>query len=200
MRQIEKIDNTIITACIALLASYVVFYSSDTISNLLFNIVTISSIILLVICLLLTLYGKYRESLRKSIFDVRKEKWAENLEADLDKIEEGFFAPQIMKALSATLEKKGNKEIMATNPEKFKSIFEDEWGAWNKDFEIPKKVFAENQVLKIQKILDDSFRGPLKEKNAIMKYQLERFADKRYTIFLLGLITFVVSIGIKLFS
>ena len=198
-KQIEKIDNTLITTSIAILAAYTVIYSSNTSLNLFFSIATIFSIVFFVFCLLSTLYGKYRESLRKSIFDNQKEKWAKDLDIDLDKIMEEFVAPQLMKVVKLLLDKKENKEILVTNPEKFNSILSDEWKAWSKDFEFPRKIFAENQVLKIQRMLDDSFRGPLKEKNAIIKYQLERFADKRYTFFVLGLIAFIVSVGVKLF-
>ena len=199
-KQIEKIDNTLITASIAIITAYIVIYSSNTSLNLFFSIATIFSIVSFVCCLLLTLYGKYRESLRKSIFDNQKEKWKKDLDINLDKMMEEFFAPQIIKVLKLILDKKENKEILVANPEKFKSILSNEWETWSKDFEFPREIFAENQVLKIQRMLDDSFSGPLKEKNAIIKYQFERLTDRRYTLFVFGLVAFIISIGIKLFS
>lgn len=199
-QQIEKIDNTLITACITLLAAYVVVYSINENENFYFNIVTIFSIIFIALCFLLTLYGKYRESLRKNIFEQQKEKWAEDLNADLDRMTEDLITPQLMKMTRTILDKKENMEIIKDDPRKIKILLSDEWSIWKKDLEFPTKMFADKHSLTVKKILDDSFTGLLKEKNAALKYQLETFANKRYAIFILGLILFIVSVGIRIFN
>lgn len=200
-QQIEKIDDTLIVTSVTLLAAYVVLYSSNNVdSGLFFNVAAISSVILLALCLLLTLYGKYRTSLRKNIFDDQIDKWSKDLDTGLDKMVEDFVTPQLLRLAKTTLNKKENKEFLDVSSERLKSILNDEFKTWlQEDFDFPKKIFAENQILKIQKILNDSFMGPLKEKNAIIKYQLENFANKRYVLFIFGLISFVISIGFKLF-
>ncbi|MFA6554118.1 MAG: hypothetical protein WCS89_01270 [Candidatus Paceibacterota bacterium] len=202
--QIEKIDNVLITASIALLAAFVVLYSLQTGQTVYFKISTIVSIVLLVLCLLLTLYAKYRESLRKSIFDSQKDKWKSDFESDLDKIMKEFYTPSLLQFIKVTLSNEENKKALEEKTRNVKDILESERLLWEKEnksqHEYPRKLFAENQGLKIQRMLDSTFSGPLKEKHAIVKYQIEMLSQKRFTLFVLGLLAFIVSVAAKLFA
>jgi len=145
-QQIEQIDNALITACITFLAAYVLIFSLDKTENIYFGFAVVSSTVFIASCLLLTLYGKFRESIRKSIFNQQKDKWAKDLESDLDRMDNELVAPLLMKVMEMTLEKKDNKEMLIKNPENLNLILGNEWENWSKDLKFPRKLFAENQV------------------------------------------------------
>lgn len=195
--QTEKIDDVLLTASIAILAGSALIYTSKTESNPVFSIATLISIILLSCCILLTLYHRYRTSLRKNQFDEKIEKWFAELKSDLDHLTENFIKPQVIRAVKTTTLK--NKDRLDTDPSKMKELFLAEWADWEKDQAVPRKFFAESQGAKMKLILNDAFNGPLKEKNALVKMQLEQFTTKRYAFFVLGLIAFIVSVASKLF-
>lgn len=201
--QMEKIDNALITASIALLAAFAVLYSVESNQNIFLNISAIIAVISLVLCLLFTLYAKYREALRKSIFDRKNGEWKNNFEKDLDKMMEDYYTPQLLQMIKRALMNEENKQALQKDPKVFKDIFKKEkiaWEAENKtQLDYSRKLFVENQGMKIKSMLDEAFSGPLDEKNAIIKYQAEILSQKRFTLFVFGLISFIVSIGIKMF-
>lgn len=201
--QIEKIDNILITTSIAFLAASFVLYSVNQNENIYFNISTIASLIFITLCLLLTLYAKYRESLRKSIFDSKKNQWNTELQKDLDTMIEDFYAPQLLQRIKNALGKEENMKLLQEKTKTITEILEVERKVWevqnkNQD-DYPRKLFAENQGLKMQKMIDSAFSGPLKEKHSIIKYQLEIFSKKRFILFVLGLVFFIFSISTKMF-
>lgn len=200
---IEKIDNVLITASIALLAAFVILYSAPTERNIFFSLSAILAVILLVLCLLLTLYAKYRESLRKSIFDSQTERFKSEFEKDLDKMMDEYYSPQLMELIKHALSKEQNKKAMIEDPKAITRILDAEKKQWETDkksqHDYTRKLFAENHSLKIQKILENAYSGPLKEKNGILRYQIEVFSKKRYMLFVVGLIAFIVSVSTKLF-
>jgi len=83
--------------------------------------------------------------------------------------------------------------------DELKDVIKKEWHDWEKNFKYPKKLFAENQIMKIKEMINKSFGGLIDEKNAALKFQLEVLAEKRYSFFIFGIITFILSVGIKLF-
>jgi hypothetical protein len=181
----------------------VVLYTVKAEENIYFNISTITAAIFLTLCLLLTLYAKYRESLRKSVFDSKKDKWKVDFENDLDNMMDNFFTPQYLQLVKNALSKEENKKALQDKTKTIKEILETEKQIWEKENknqnDYSRTLFAENQGLKIQNMLDGAFSGPLKEKHAIVKYQIEIFSKKRFSLFVLGLLTFILSMGIKLF-
>ncbi|MCW3119694.1 MAG: hypothetical protein JWM28_3776 [Chitinophagaceae bacterium] len=197
--ELEKIDNYILTSAIAILAAFVLVYSTNNGVNLLFSITTILSIIFLVCCILLILYKKYRDSLRKSIFENDKGELLKEFKINLDKYDNDFLIPQILKTIKLVLSNKENEKIVQEDPKKLKDLLEQEHVKSKKEFDFTQNIFVENLSIKLEKILDKSFSGPLKEKNAIIKYQIESFAKYRYKFFVLGLIAFIISVGSKLF-
>lgn len=201
--QMDKIDNVLITASIALLAAFVVLYSVESNQNLYVNISAIIAVISLVLCLLFTLYAKYREALRKSIFDSSSGKWKNNLEKDLDKMMENYYTPQFLQMIKRTLTNEENKQALQKDPKSIKALLEKERASWEEEnktqLEYSRKLFAENQGMKIKSMLDEAYSGPLNEKNSIIKYQVEILSQKRFTLFVFGLISFIISVGIKMF-
>lgn len=196
---IEKIDSTIILVCMTILAAFVGLHSLEVPLGPISAVATSISAVLLTICILLTLYGKYRASLRKELFDSKQEKWFKEFKSNLDRLLEDLVTPQLIKSAKATLSDDENRKRLKQDPDKIKEILDEGWKTWEKDLNYPRDIFVENQKLKIEKMLNESFSGPLNEKHALLKYQIERLAEKRYTLFVLGLVAFLVAIGSKLF-
>ena len=201
--QMEKIDNVLITASIALLAAFVVLYSVELKQNIYFNTSASIAVICVVMSLLFTLYAKYREALRKDIFDSKSKKWKDDLEKDLDKMMDDYYAPQLLQMTKSALRSEENKLALQKDLKSIKDILEKEKSIWEKENktqnDYARKLFVENQVMKIKNMLDEAFSGPLNEKNAIIKYQIEKLSQKRFTLFVLGLIFFIISVGAKMF-
>lgn len=199
----DQIDNVLITASIALLASFVGLYSVQPEQNIYFGVSTVASVTLLAGCLLLTIYSKYRQSLRKTIFDNQKDKWKSELELDLDKNTDEFYVPQLLQFVKSVLSREEIKEALQKKTRNIKEILDTELPIWEKEnksqHDYTRKLFAENQGLKIKKMLDVAFSGPLREKHAIIKYQIEILAQKRFTLFVWGLLAFIISVAAKLF-
>lgn len=201
--QIEKIDNVLITATIALLAAFVVLYTAKSGGNIYFSVSTVIAITFLTLCLLLTLYAKYREAIRSSIFENQTKQWKTELDHALDEMMDDFYVPQLLELTKNALNKEENRKLLQEKTKTIAQILEMEKKVWQNEnrsqHEYPRKLFVDNQGLKIQKILESSFSGPLKEKHAIIKYQIEIFSRKRFALFTLGLLAFILSMGIKLF-
>jgi len=201
--QLEKIDNVLITASTALLAAFVVLFTAESPQNIFFSTAAIVAVVFLVVCLLMTLYSKYRESYRKSIFDCRIDRWASNLKKDMDKLMEDYYTPVTLLDIKNVLANDANRQALQGETKSISDILGAERSTWDeskkRQHEYPRKLFVENQCLKLQNILNEAFSGPLTEKNSIIKYQIEIFSQKRFTLFVLGLICFIISVGIKLF-
>ena len=202
--QIEKIDNVLITASIALLAAFVILYSLQDKQNVFFGLLTLVAITFLVFYLLLALYSKYRDSLRKDIFEHQKDKWLSDFSKDLDKMMDDWYTPQLLEFTKTVLTDDVNKKEIVANPTRIPEILEMEIKKWHKDTEVEhqyvRNLFAENHKMRLNKILDGSFSGPLQEKNAIIKHQIEIFSKNRFNFFIFGLLAFIISVGIKLFT
>lgn len=201
--QMEKIDNVLITASITLLAAFVVLYSLESKQSIYFNISAIIAVACVVLCLLFTLYAKYREALRKNIFDNRSKKWKDDFEKDLDKMMDDYYTPQLLQMTKRALGSEENKLTLQKDSKSIKDILEKEKSVWEKENktqnDYARKLFAENQGMKIKNMLDEAFSGPLNEKNAVIKYQIEKLSQKRFVLFVFGLIFFIISVGAKMF-
>ncbi len=198
--KIDKIENHLITASITILGAEVVVYSSNNTNvNLFFSISASLSVFFLSMCFLMILYGKYRQTLRKTLFKTNEEKWNKDQDKLWNEYANNFLAPQLVKIAKGIIEDKNNVEIFSKNPEKIKLALEQEWEKQKGEFDLPRKLFVENQVLKFNNIMDNAYGGPLKEKYSIVKYQCESFATKKYTFFVLGLLAFIFSVIAKLF-
>ena len=202
--QIKKIDNVLITASIALLAAFVILYSVDLKQNIYFNVSAAVAVICLVLTLLFTLYTQYREALRNSIFDSKKDKWKNDLEKDLDKMMNDYYVPQLLQMTKNALESTKNKQAIQDDPKSIKVILEREKLIWEEEnktqHQYSRRLFVENQVMRIRGIFDEAFSGPLYEKNGLIKYQIEILSRKRFTLFVFGLLAFIFSVGAKMFN
>ena len=114
-----------------------------------------------------------------------------------------YYTPQLFQMIKRAIESEENKQALQKDPTSIKDILEKEKSIWEEETktqnEFSRKLFAENQGMKVKNMLNEAFSGPLNEKNGIIKYQIEMLSQKRFTLFVLGLVSFIVSVGVKMF-
>lgn len=183
----DQVDNYIITTNITIIAAFVILLSIDKPQNIYINSASGVSLFFLVISLLCFFWHKYRFPVKQTMFAEEEKRIIGNISGNIADFAENFLIPKSI----STLKKDGISENSKNEEIK-------------KDLSNGKKVIVTHLEF-LSSMLESNynkcFNKPLKEKNAKVKFYLDRFCILyRYKIFTLGIFSFIVAIFISLYA
>jgi hypothetical protein len=187
-RASDKVDDHIATACITLVAGFVIFLTIRPPDNrfiVFAGIISISSLVLSFLCLL---WYKIRHPVRQRLFERERRKIIESTSDRIMAFHELFIAPnptareELMRGRLEGITQDGSVVKMAAGPhtQEFHEI-----------------IFAHLKVLdyRAQELYETLYSRPLEEPRARVKLWLDSTARSlRYYSFLIGLFAFLVAV------
>lgn len=184
----EKVDNYLITACITLIAAFIVILSIKKPAETYISYTYLISLFFLIICLLFSLWHKFRFPLRQEKFEKAKKKLVRDISGEIAEFAEEFALPASQLRLN---------KLKEENPEV-------------DDKELKKRAVSADSTEKTKKIIithleklnyqmkeksDEIFQKPMNEKNSKLKFWLDMLSKTfRYWTFGIGILFFFVSI------
>jgi hypothetical protein len=215
----QVVDNYIITTCITLLAAYfIVLTLSEPMAVLLKISITIS-MGSLIITLFECLWHKLRSGLRISYFNRQKEEILNKLADAIENSVENYLDPHIKLKIIETLSKHDTslglgKVIESLSKKKILKFGDEQYMKSLSPVAEPiRKAFDENEdqlrtligillknlISDIQVANGKAFNLPLSEKNARLKYYIDRMSrSSKYYLFFLGIIFLFISVVLSL--
>jgi len=196
IKEKEKIDNFLITASITLLAGFSTIMSIKESSSNYSSYFAAVSIFCFALTLFFTLWHRLRKAVHDAMFQKRKNEWAESVKKDI-----GALLDVHGKALKRILET--YKKFLTIEPQikkDLKEIMTDEINKTSEDYRPLILPIAESASLKLEKIFFQIYKTPLKERDSKIKFVIDYLSDStRYYVFIIGLITFFITLFFNLF-
>jgi hypothetical protein len=184
----EKVDNYLISACITLIAAFIIILSIKKPSQNYISYTYLISLFFLIICLLFSLWHKFRFPIRQEKFEKVKDKIMTDISGEIAEFAEEFVLPASQLRLN---------KLTVENP----NMNEDElkkMALEGNSKNSSKKViitYIEKLNYQLKEKSNEIFEKPLKEKNSKIKFRLDMLSKSfRYWAFGIGILFFFVSI------
>ncbi|WP_420552248.1 hypothetical protein [Tenacibaculum aiptasiae] len=184
----EKVDNYLITACITLIAAFIVILSIKKPSENYISYTYLISLLFLITCLLFSLWHKFRFPIRQEKYERIKDKILTDISGEIADFAEEFVLP----ASQLRLNKLKAENPTMNDDELKKRVVEGD------SKEKTKKVittYIEKLNYQLKEKSNEIFQKPLEEKNSKLKFRLDMVSKSfRYWAFGIGILFFFVSI------
>ena len=191
LKQQDKVDGQIITACITLIAAFAVIISIKKPTDQYLSYAYISSLGLLTVSLLSSLWHKYRFPKRQNLYKKEINKVIHEMSGKIADFGENILIPLKQRKLVEAKQ----KDDQIPFQELAKKVDEEN----NKHASGVIMTYLEQLNYKTAEKHQEVFNKPLEEKNAILKFRLDKLTKfLRYPTFVAGLIFFFLSIFIGL--
>jgi len=186
------VDNYIITALITLISAFIIILTIKKPTNDLVSYFSVLSLFCLIFSFLLCLWHRLRFPYRQRLYAIEKDKKIHEISQEIADFEIKYVRPK--KKLNAI-------ELYSKNPElDNKKIQELSYS--EKDEEDTKNiiiVYLKKFNFEMKEINEKIFSKPLDENHRKTKYFIDSFAKtSRYPLFVIGLISFFLSIILNL--
>lgn len=187
LKQQDRVDGQIITACITLIAAFAVIISIKKPNDQYLSYAYISSLGFLTVSLLSSLWHKYRFPKRQELYKKEVNKVIRDLSSKIADFGENILIPLKERKLSEARA----KDQQTPFPELAKKVNEEN----DKHASNIIMTYLEQLNYKTAEKKDEVFNKPLKEKNATIKFRLDKLTNfLRYPTFVAGIIFFFISI------
>lgn len=184
----EKVDNYLITACITLIAAFIVILSIKKPNQPYISYTYLISLFFLITCLLFSLWHKFRFPIRQERFERIKDKILNEISGEIADFANEFALP----ASQLRLNKLKEENPTLNEVELKKKVIDGD------STEKTKKViitYIEKLNYQLKEKSNEIFQKPLKEKNSKLKFRLDMLSKSfRYWAFGIGILFFFVSI------
>lgn len=188
----EKVDNYLITACITLIAAFIVIISIKKPSQIYISYAYLISLFFLITCLLFSLWHKFRFPIRQEKFEREREKLVSDISEEIVDFAEEFVLP----ASQLKVNKLKAEQPDLSHEELKKRVLEGD--SKNKT----KRVIItqlEKLNYQLKEKSEEIFQKPLNEKSSKLKFRLDMLSKSyRYWAFGVGILFFFLSIFMTL--
>ena len=188
----DKVDDYIIYACITIFAAILILPSENIRYSNISSILYITSLILLFISFLFSLWHRFRNTKRKFLYNLENERIMSNSAAEMADFMEDYYQPR----LSFEMNNIQNNNPDLKRDELFKKAVESKRDSAEKHL----IIHLENMNYKMKESYNKIFNKPLDEKFGKVFFLIDRFSRKsRYVLFGLGTVSYIISISLPLF-
>lgn len=191
IRQQDKVDGQIITACITLIAAFAIIISIKKPTDQYLSYAYISSLGFLTLSLMSSLWHKYRFPKRQDLYKKEVNKVIHELSGKIADFGENILIPLKQRKLIEAQQ----QDKQTPFPELAKKVDEEN----NKHASNVIMTYLEQLNYKTAEKYSEVFNKPLKEDNAILKFRIDKTTNfLRYPTFVAGIIFFFLSIFMSL--
>lgn len=187
----KNIENYLITADIGLLAAIAIIFSGQVSSSIATVLVAFSASFF-VLSLLLSLWHLHRDSLRKKLFEKKKNEWLEKGKGIVEEMMTQAYSQGEKEAKIYIYENK--EQLEGKTVEEVKKILDKEFppDEYTKKNEKTLEILSESLAKDAQTIYRDAYLKPLEESQKTIKFFLDLGARKlRHTFFVLAFLCFL---------